>query len=65
VDANDTDSWRVAVKLIEYGWGRPAEQVEVRLEIQVEDEVEAMSLDELQRLQQQLLDRYPGLRAVD
>jgi hypothetical protein len=36
LDANDTDSWRAGVKLIEYGWGRPAEQVDVRTEPQVE-----------------------------
>ena len=26
IEANDQDSWRAAVKLIEYGWGRPREE---------------------------------------
>jgi hypothetical protein len=35
IEANDKDSWRAAIKLIEYGWGQPAEQVEVRSETEV------------------------------
>jgi hypothetical protein len=43
--------------LIEYGWGRPAEQVEVRTETQVED----LSLDQLRALRSRLLAEHPEL----
>jgi hypothetical protein len=57
IEANDQDSWRAAIKLIEYGWGRPAEQVEVRTETQVED----LSLDQLRALRSRLLAEHPEL----
>jgi hypothetical protein len=57
LDANDTDSWRAAVKLIEYGWGCPTEQIEVR----ADEPVETMSLPELRALRDRLLREYPAL----
>jgi hypothetical protein len=46
LEANDQDSWRAAIKLIEYGRGRSAEQVEVHSETPVE----SLSLDQLRAL---------------
>jgi len=57
LEANDQDSWRAAIKLIEYGWGRPTEQVEVRTETQVEE----LSLDQLRALRARLLSEHPDL----
>jgi hypothetical protein len=59
IDANDQDSWRAAVKLIEYGWGRPVEQVEVRADTPVEE----LSIDQLRLLRARLLREHPGLLA--
>jgi hypothetical protein len=57
LDANDPDSWRSAVKLIEYGWGRPAEQLEVRTDMPVYE----MSLEQLRTLRSRLLAEHPQL----
>jgi hypothetical protein len=57
IEANDKDSWRAAVRLIEYGWGRPAEQIEVR----ADEPVESMSLDQRKELRDRLLREYPAL----
>jgi hypothetical protein len=45
------------VKLIEYAWGKPAEQVEVRSETPVED----LSLEQLRALRSRLLNEHPEL----
>ena len=57
IEARDQDSWRAAIKLIEYGWGRPAEQVEVH----TETPVEALTLDQLRALRAKLLADHPEL----
>jgi hypothetical protein len=57
IEANDQDSWRATVKLIEYGWGRPAEHVEVH----GETPVELLSLEQLRALRARLLDEHPEL----
>jgi hypothetical protein len=57
IEANDQDSWRAAVKLIEYGWGRPIEKVEARTEPQVED----LTLDQLRALRARILAEHPEL----
>ncbi len=64
LEADDQDSWRAAIKLIEYGWGRPREEVEVRTETQVE----GLSLDQLRALRARILEQHPELatlRAVE
>ena len=53
IEANDQDSWRAALRLIEYGWGRPAEQADVRTETKVEE----LTLDQLPALRAGLLAR--------
>jgi hypothetical protein len=60
LEANDQDSWRAAVKLIEYGWGRPAEQVEVRTGAKVDE----LTLDQLRELRSRLLAEHPELRRL-
>ena len=57
IEANDQDSWRAAIKLIEYGWGRPAEQVEV----QTETPVDALTLEQLRALRAKILAEHPEL----
>ena len=57
IEANDKDCWRAAIKLIEHGWGRPTEQIEVR----ADEPVESMSLDQLRELRDRLLREYPAL----
>lgn len=57
IDANDQNSWRAAVKLIEYGWGRPREEVEVRTESQID----GLTLDQLRALRARLLAEHPEL----
>jgi hypothetical protein len=53
--------WRALEALVSRVHGRPVERVE-KHEVA---EVETMSLDELQRLQQKLLEQYPALRLVE
>jgi hypothetical protein len=57
IEADDQDSWRAAIKLIEYGWGRPAEQIEVH----TETPVDALTLDQLRALRAKLLAEHPEL----
>ena len=58
IEANDQDSWRAALRLIEYAWGRPAEQHDVRTEPQVEE----LSVDQLRALRARLLAEHPEFR---
>jgi hypothetical protein len=58
--SGDPDAWRAAVKVLEYCWGRPAEQVEVRTDAKVEE----LTLDQLRGLRARLLAEHPELRRL-
>jgi hypothetical protein len=60
LDAEDADSWRAGVALLSYAWPKPAEQVDVRADAQVEE----MSVAELRALRARLLEAHPELAAL-
>jgi hypothetical protein len=60
LDAEDADSWRAGVALLAYAWPKPAEQVEVRADAQVEE----LSLDQLRALRARLLEAHPELATL-
>jgi hypothetical protein len=60
LDTEDPDSWRAGVALLAYAWPKPAEQVEVRADAQVEE----MTIEQLRALRSKLLEAHPELAAL-
>ena len=55
LDSGRPDAWRAAVKVLEWGWGKPADQVVDELSLDGEIDLRSLSDLELQALKRRLI----------